>query len=188
MADDHAFKSSQRKQRLGLHYGKPAQQQGVALFVGLIMLLLLTILATTGMQTTSLEEKMAGNMRDRNLAFQAAESALVAGENYLNGLTTAGLAAYACDKKKGLYPCGGVADPVWEEIDWTKKENDRESEEYTEILSNIGANPRYIIEDVGCMEGKAPPCTAGEHYFRITARATGGSTEAVVMLQSIFAL
>lgn len=183
MADDHAFKSSQRKQRLVFHFGKPAQQQGVALFVGLIMLLLLTILATTGMQTTSLEEKMAGNMRDRNLAFQAAESALVAGENYLNGLTPTQLDNFDCDKKKGFYPCAGVTDPVWETIDWEKTGNDRESEEYTEILSNIGANPRYIIE-------KLPPVPddPGKHYFRITARATGGSTEAVVMLQSIFAL
>lgn len=44
--------------------------------ISLIMLLLLTLIGVTGSQVTGLEEKMAGNMKDRNIAFQAAESAL----------------------------------------------------------------------------------------------------------------
>jgi len=103
----------------------------------------------------------------------------------LNGLTTAELGAYACDKKKGLYPCGGVSDPVWEQVDWTKTGNSAESSEYAEILSNIGANPRYIIEKLDCVKDGAGACTAKFNY-RITARANGGSTDAVVIVQSIF--
>ena len=63
----------------------PSKQQGAALAVSLIILLLMTLIAVTGMQTTTLEEKMAGNSRDRNLAFQAAESALRQGETWLEG-------------------------------------------------------------------------------------------------------
>jgi len=37
------------------------------------MLLLLTIIGITGIQVSGLEEKMAGNSRDQNLAFQSAE-------------------------------------------------------------------------------------------------------------------
>lgn len=57
-------------------------ERGAALLVALIMLLLITILGVSAMQTTTLEEKMAGNLRDRHVAFQAAEAALRAGEQY----------------------------------------------------------------------------------------------------------
>jgi len=40
------------------------------------MLLLLTIIGAAAMRDTNLQERMAGNMRDHNLAFQAAEAAL----------------------------------------------------------------------------------------------------------------
>lgn len=53
-----------------------SQQRGAVLLVSLIMLLLLTILGAAAMRDTNLQERMAGNMRDHNLAFQAAEAAL----------------------------------------------------------------------------------------------------------------
>jgi len=52
------------------------QQTGVALIIGLVMLLLLTIIMLSAMRVTSLEERMAGNLRNQNIALQAAESAL----------------------------------------------------------------------------------------------------------------
>lgn len=55
-------------------------QSGMALVISLILLLLLTLISMSAMRMSGLEEKMAGNDRDRNLAFQAAESALRAGE------------------------------------------------------------------------------------------------------------
>jgi len=56
------------------------RQRGMALVVSLVMLLSLTLLGLAAMQNTSLEERMAGNMRAQNLAFQAAEAGLRAGE------------------------------------------------------------------------------------------------------------
>ena len=58
-------------------------QTGVVLVISLIILLLLTLIGLSAMQTTSLEEKMAGNFRDKNLAFHVAESALRVAENSL---------------------------------------------------------------------------------------------------------
>lgn len=59
-------------------------QTGSALVIGLIILLLMFILGTAGMRTTILEEKMAGNSRDLNNAFQAAELGLQDGEQDLS--------------------------------------------------------------------------------------------------------
>ena len=60
-----------------------SRQRGVVLVTGLIFLVILTLLGVTAMQTTILEERMAGNLRDENLAFQAAEAALREGELFL---------------------------------------------------------------------------------------------------------
>ena len=60
-------------------------QRGVVLVVSLILLLVVTLLAVSSMQGTSLEEKMAGNTRDRNLAFQTTESAIERSGNLYRG-------------------------------------------------------------------------------------------------------
>lgn len=51
-------------------------QSGAVLIISLIMLLALTIIGLTSSSVTSLEEKMAANAKDINLAFQAAEATL----------------------------------------------------------------------------------------------------------------
>lgn len=66
------------------HYKQ--KQSGVVLVISLIMLILLTLLGITAMRTTTLEEKMAGNDKDRNIAFQAAEAALRDAENNIETL------------------------------------------------------------------------------------------------------
>lgn len=55
-------------------------QKGAVLIVGLIVVLLMSIIGLAAIRGSGLQEAMAGNMRDRNLAFQAAESGLSAGE------------------------------------------------------------------------------------------------------------
>ena len=62
---------------------KSDKQAGSALIVSLVILLLLTLIGVTAMSTTSLEERMAGNNRDENIAFQAAETAARDGENWI---------------------------------------------------------------------------------------------------------
>lgn len=56
------------------------KQKGSALIIGLTILVIMLIIGTAGMRTTIMEEKMAGNARDLNNAFQAAEGGLVDGE------------------------------------------------------------------------------------------------------------
>jgi type IV pilus assembly protein PilX len=52
------------------------RQQGVALFVSLIILLVLTVIGVGALSGTSLEERMAGNYQQSMVAFQAAETAI----------------------------------------------------------------------------------------------------------------
>jgi len=54
------------------------RQQGAALVVGLILLLILTVFAVSGMSTATLELVLAGNTQFTENAFQASESAIEA--------------------------------------------------------------------------------------------------------------
>ncbi len=166
------------------------RQAGVVLVVSLVMLLLLTLIGVTGARVTGLDEKMAGNMRDRNLAFQAAESALNAGETAAAATTVSACPANPANPV-GFYQtrdanCDGVQEttPIWNSIDWNTQ-----SVLYIGALADISTNPRYIVEDMGltCVS-PATPCPAADQRrnFRITARATGGTADSVVMLQSIY--
>jgi type IV pilus assembly protein PilX len=51
----------------------PGRQQGAALVIGLILLLVLTILAVSGVFTSTLELRMVRNSQSQEHAFQAAE-------------------------------------------------------------------------------------------------------------------
>jgi type IV pilus assembly protein PilX len=60
----------------------PARQRGAALIVGLLLLLVLTLLAVSGMNSASVEFVMAGNEQYQKNAFQAAETGI---EQAFNG-------------------------------------------------------------------------------------------------------
>ena len=168
-----------------------SHQSGVVLLVSLIMLLLLTLIGISGTQGTGQQERMAGNMKDRNLAFQAAEAALAEGESEVSKWP------YDCANNHGRYlpfdkNCDGTkeTEPVWQAIDWSSTANPLKSIAYTGNLGSLSSVPRYIIEDLGAVplvDCTAPVAgTCPEHYYRTTARATGGTDSAVVMVQSVF--
>ncbi|MBV2235441.1 MAG: hypothetical protein KUL75_07830 [Sterolibacterium sp.] len=59
------------------------RQRGVALIMALIMLIVVTLVALSGMRNTSLQEKLAGNLYDRAIALQTADAALAAAETWI---------------------------------------------------------------------------------------------------------
>lgn len=54
----------------------PRAQRGVALVVALILLIVITLVGLAAVGGTIMQNKMASNQRDREIAFQSAESAL----------------------------------------------------------------------------------------------------------------
>lgn len=58
-----------------LHRARPsrASQQGVALYISLIMLVLLAMIGIIGMQVATMQERMSANYMAANQAFQSAE-------------------------------------------------------------------------------------------------------------------
>lgn len=174
------------------------QQRGAALITSLIILLVLTVLGVSAMSTSSLEELMAGNLRDQNLSFQAAEAALQDGERYIDSwggtppeATSEGTnySLYSRDEF-GLYEYSAFdTDTVWNNAIATTYGAD------TGIaISNLGdvaALPMYIIEEEDFVAKdasfKAQTQREGAYYYRVTARGVGASSNAVTLLQSTVA-
>jgi type IV pilus assembly protein PilX len=115
-------------------------QGGAALVVGLMILLVLTLIGIAGVQTTQLEERMSGNLRDQNEAFQAAEAALRDAEDYIEGLVnTSGFTG------KGLYAQNTAPNPFSADV-WQTSGN--KSIAYRGSLGDLDASnaPRFFIE------------------------------------------
>jgi type IV pilus assembly protein PilX len=59
------------------------KQQGVALAIGMILLLTISVIGITSMKSALLEDKMAASLKNRELSDAAAQSMLVAGEYWI---------------------------------------------------------------------------------------------------------
>ena len=157
------------------------RQSGAALVVALVLLLVMTVLGVTAMRTTTLQERMAGNLRDSNLAFQSAEAALREAEVFLKQPVLPPFAG-----ADGLLPVedeAGVA-AFWDTYDW-----DGNSRTGTALATVVSA-PRYAIEELPAVppEGGSERFGALPDYgfYRVTAAAVGGTTDAVTILQTTF--
>jgi len=165
-------------------------QSGAVLFVSLIMLLVLSVIGVTAMQTTTLEEKMAGNLRDQTLAFQAAEAALREGETWLSnqpaepvaqpiGCATAGAVVYQ------LNDC-----PILTAALWDNTMAPIVYRTYAGVLQRVATAPRYLIEYHSFIKDSLTTGQQGDETgrvtFRDTARGTGGSDAARAHTQSTY--
>jgi type IV pilus assembly protein PilX len=160
-------------------------QSGAVLIISLIMLLLLTLIGITGSQVTGLEEKMAGNSKDQNLAFQSAEAALRAGEARIETLWNSGNGSIQsfCNGTAGLFSsvagCVNAA-PALTTVDlWS---NNAKSLQGT-ANALVKNPPRYFITYVGAYSAGPPVVPIS---FMITARGTGGQDNTQVILRSYY--
>ncbi|MBA4501295.1 pilus assembly PilX family protein [Marinobacterium marinum] len=60
------------------------KERGATLVVAMIMLVLISIIGFSAMQTTTMQERMTGSLKDKEISFQAAEAALRAQEKWID--------------------------------------------------------------------------------------------------------
>ena len=178
------------------YYKSRQRENGIALFMSLVMLLIITVLGLSSVQTTTLQERMARNARDTALAFQAAESALKDAEIRTESFTSLSVFDAADANSQGYYYEADYDDPPnWVGVNWdTAGGNYRTAE--TNIVG-VAVQPKYIIEyvkavvaiddslnlnNIGQDTGSGRP----SRVFRITVYGTGGTEVAHVMLQSTY--
>ncbi len=156
------------------------QQSGVVLVISLIMLLLLTILGISTMQANILEERMAGNSRDQNIAFQAAESTLNEAEIFILNNP---IDALTYDGTNGLLNIADAEPANFFTHGWTGGDSATTDVGYGNNFG-LSEDPRYIIKKVSQSPATAiAPLTT---YFRITARAKGATASSQIILQAYY--
>lgn len=170
-------------------YRIATKQNGSALIISLMILIVMTLLGLTAMGTSGLQERMAGNTRDTALAFQAAETALRDAENYYE-TTAVSLGSGFNGSIQGLYPQGSAPN-LFASDTWANSRN------YSGTIDGVAEQPRYIIELIGPItqgtedlniSGYGESSGLGDLVaVRVSARGTGRSTDTSVVLQSYYA-
>jgi type IV pilus assembly protein PilX len=162
-------------------YKTPNGQSGAALLVALVMLLISTLIGLASIQGTTLNEKMSSNMYDRSIAYQGAETALLAGEAAL--LADPNLTAIV-DCTAANVDCPPTPSSTFTNTttNWTSVSSDFEVND-----GLLGSTPQFYVERMGFVGGtdelglgqsanctnyagcdESPPTAA---LFRITGRS-----------------
>lgn len=182
-------------QPLPLH----SSQRGAALITALLILMVLTVIGISALRTSSTQETIVGNLRDQDLAFQAADTALTAAETNIDAIINPPLATNS-GANNGIYTRDlGNASPV----DWKSTVHDKTNTWNTatgiatefgttaQELTELSADPLFVIEEEGFLEDDLGTETQaqglGKYSYRITARGQGKAGSTVSLLQETFA-
>ncbi len=186
-----------------LHPRRPAS--GFTLIAILVLIVVLAFLSLAAVSTSIVQERMAGNARDRNVALQAAEAALRDAEADIEAnLSKDSGFSSACTTGLCVPPSmtasGAQSAPKWASIDWATMARGYGSVTGAAALKGpnndpLATQPRYFIELLPGL----PPSAGGSvcmgcntvaneraRAYRITVRASGVRDSTVVMLQSVF--
>src|SRR5690625_695985 len=104
------------------------------------MVLLISLIALAAIRGSGLQELMAGNMRDRNLAFQAAEAALRDAEARLEP-SPPSFDGSVVGFMEALN--GSTSSGYWDNYGWTNQ-----SVQTSLSLDGVSQAPRYVVEKV----------------------------------------
>ena len=173
-----------------MHYSSVhTKQSGMVLVISLIMLLLLTLIGVTAMQVTGLEEKMAGNMKNSNAAFQSAEIALRDRELWLQTNKPSEDDINATT----LWSLNATDSDITDATPWWQEKNDAwwaaNGIISTLVATEVNTAPYSIVEykyfKLDVLNIGTATIPSGQHFYQITSRGTGGNDQAQILLQSV---
>lgn len=175
------------------------KQNGATLFIGLMYLIMLGLMINGLSGSSNMEEKMTGNARNRDLAYQSAEAGLKYVENNLTtgvgivnlfsgfvpaGYNNSGVTVTSHSELREINSClpntanywNGTGDKdcngATQSYDWS-----------TAVLSGnnvaaVGAQAKYVVDRL--------PDDGTSKRFRVTVKGTGGDSNAAVILQALY--
>jgi type IV pilus assembly protein PilX len=161
---------------------KLSKQSGTVLFTSLIFLLVLSMIVLAALRTGTLEERMAANSRNRQVALQAAEAvlrnaevALFSGDAFMSTFDS-------YPNSAGVLPSGYYSAPAssvalkWTSVDWADA---TQTLTLGSTLNEVESQPRYIVEIIErpTSLGKGQGCSKG--LASITTRGLGRDSAAV---------
>jgi len=182
----------------------PRLQQGAVLIVSMLLLVVITVLALGASQATRLQERMAGSQRNYDLAFQAAEAGLRAGERMVDPasmlsppLPCAAITSPPCPvyERGFLNNTISYEDQAYQSRDWWTSVAQNYGNGTNVIKGSAGEglakeDPQFYIEelqevtDALSIPPTGPP--PSRVYYRIIARGEGGTANSNVVIHSTY--
>ncbi len=169
-------------------------QSGMVLLVTLIMVGIMSVIAVSAIRGSSMQEAMAGNLHDRNLAFQAAEAGLRVAEKSLINAKTMNFD----QDSNGLFNDQNQLNKT-SVRSWTPEQWDEDSISVAKADVSLSSSiyPQYVIEkisavDLGSTSGESVEFGGLGHsatqtvVFRITSRGFGLTDRSEVIVQSTY--
>ncbi|AOV18273.1 hypothetical protein BJI67_15465 [Acidihalobacter aeolianus] len=169
------------------------RQEGFVLVVSLLILVILTLLGVSMFGNVGLQQRMASNTREKNRAFEAAQSALqyaqwwlTQGSNATQGVTC----PPSSPSSVPLVCTTALSNPTT--VPWAFSNQYAGGSLKLDVqqlnssgVSSGGANsyysyPQFYIQYIGFSS------STGGNLYRITAWAYGGNQNAIAVVQSVF--
>lgn len=203
-------------QRLTPHPAGPASnvahgQRGFSLITTLILLVVVTVLGIGASQIVLMSERATRFDRDTQIAFQAAEAALLDAEFDIRGPNASAsqrVSTFSASSGLGFVdgcgtgtarglcmPAAAGQKPVWYTVDFTDESTSAKTVKFGDFTGRTFATgstgvrpetpPRYIIEAIPDTAGGRSASTP-KTLFRVTAMGFGPRKETQVVLQMIF--
>ncbi len=192
-----------------------ARQRGGALVVSLLMLMVVMMLGISAAQTALQSEKASRNDRDRQVALQAAEAALMDAETDIEDSPDPARSRsqlFAPDRTEGFSPGCGIENPAlylglcsraegshvaaWQNADLLDPSPGAMTVPYGHFTGQVfqtGAGPmpsrppRYVIELMAYNRAGEDATLDGRNYFyRVTAIGFGMRDTTQVVLQTFY--
>ena len=162
----------------------PAPQRGISLILAMVMLIVLTLIGVSSMNTAIVELKMAGSMQQQGVALNRANELLRVGEEDVLDIVNNPAPFDFAAAGDGYYVTADNIDV--QDIDWAGQG----------LTANQGAtaNDLYITEYLGAkvIPGESVRISTdgrivggAVHTFRITSRSEAGKN-ALRLVQSIY--
>lgn len=185
-------------------------QRGLVLVICLVFLVVLTLIGLAAMSGTGLQHKMAYSLSQTNTAFQAAETAVAAGETWLEARVAQPVPDCGgnCSSSAAILAAALVeVDPderwdVLHDVAWWDQQGRFFGARYVEgstpqtipgqSVSGVFEQPRYVLEELGKDESGSlvlgGPKVLTIWYYRVTGRGTGVSASGTPSLvESVYA-
>lgn len=176
-------------------HAKAHRQRGAILVFGLVLLLAITVLGSTGIQNVMLEEKMNANQLNQQLAFHGADTALLECENFIrsnsiitltNAATIAELNDYDTNSGRWWSDDAFWGDKTQSAADLQKSNTNPSGLSsspacVTEFIDSAGSSQNWDTQ----IAGTGFDATE-QLYYRVTSFSSGASAKSESVLETIF--
>jgi len=178
--------------------GLRSRQEGMLLVSSMLLLVVVTILAVSMFRSVGVQQKIAGNLREKQRALHAAESAQQYAEWWLSNGTVAASAPIVCTNllnanvgqgqicsNKLPAVVGSVTAVPWQIAGVDIGVNYKPPTMTVTAMSSAGtysAPPRFYISDLG------KSASGQGEVYQIDAVGYGGDTTAVAVVESTFSV